>query len=139
MQAFPRTLCYEGRIGSMKRLLATTQLLLILPAALFMIALVVRGLQPLQFDPARPAEKIVMRCAGRQWTLWMLLIGLPIAVLVIGCAAWLPRWNPAGEARPAGRQMLAAIRADPAMLMVAASTLTAGVVLVVVAAHMLMN
>jgi hypothetical protein len=123
----------------MKRILAATQLLFIFPAALFMIALVVRGLQPLQFEPAHTAEKIVMWYAGRQWTLWVLLIGLPIAVLVIGCATLLPSWNSAVKARLAVRQTLAAIRADPAALVVAASTLAAGVVLAVVAVHMLMN
>jgi hypothetical protein len=106
-----------------KRAIATTELLLILPATLFMTALVVRTLQPLQNEPARTAERIVMWYAERQWTLWILLIALPLAVLVTGCAALM---------RNNARETLAAIRAHPAALLIAAATLTAGVFLVIV-------
>jgi hypothetical protein len=113
-----------------KRAIATTELLLILPATLFMTALVVRTLQPLQNEPARTAERIVMWYAERQWTLWILLIALPLAVLVTGCAALM---------RNNARETLAAIRAHPAALLIAAATLTAGVFLVIVVLHMLAN
>jgi hypothetical protein len=42
-----------------KRAIAATELLLIFPAALFMMALFVRNLQPLQYEPARTAQRIV--------------------------------------------------------------------------------
>jgi uncharacterized protein YceK len=113
-----------------KRAIATTELLLILPAALFMTALLVRMLQPLQHEPARTAEQIVQWYAERQWTLWILLMALPLAVLVTGCATLM---------KNDGRKNLAAIRAQPAMLLVAAATLTAGVFLVIVVLHMLAN
>src|SRR5579862_8843062 len=93
------------------RTIATTELLLIFPATLFMTALVVRTLQPLQNEPARTAQRIVMWYAEREWTLWILLIALPLAVLVTGCAT-LIRGN--------ARQTLAAIRAHPATLFIAA-------------------
>jgi len=117
-------------MNTVRRAIATTELLLILPAALFMTALVVRTLQPLQNEPARTAERIVAWYAERQWTLWILLIALPLAVLVTGCATLIGKDT---------RQTLAAIRAQPAMLLAAAVTLTAGVFLVIVVLHMLAN
>jgi hypothetical protein len=113
-----------------KRAIATTELLLILPATLFMTALVVRTLQPLQNEPARTAERIVTWYAERQWTLWILLIALPLAVLVTGCATLI---------RGDVQETLSAIRAHPAALFIAAATLTAGVFLVIVVLHMLAN
>ena len=77
-------------MNTAKRAIATTELLLILPAALFMTALVVRTLQPLEGEPARTAERIVMWYSERQWTLWILLIALPLTVLVTGCATPIP-------------------------------------------------
>ena len=122
-----------------KRAIAATQLLLIFPAALFMTALLVRMLQPLPYEPARTAQRIVMWYAGRQWTLWVLLIALPFAVLVTGCASMLRGWNGDVERPHDARQTLAAVRAHPAALWAAAATLTAGAVLVIVVLHMLAN
>ena len=48
-----------------------------------------RQLSPLQYEPAYTAQRIVMWYAGRMWTLWMLLITLPLAVLVTGCLTFL--------------------------------------------------
>jgi hypothetical protein len=69
------------------RIFAFLQLVLILPAALFMASLVVRNLGPLQYEPAHTAQQIVMWYAGRLWTLWVLLFTLPSIVLVSGCVA----------------------------------------------------
>ena len=69
--------------------------------------------------------------------LWILLIALPLAVLVIGCATLLRSWNDDVELRQASRQTLSAIRAHLATLFVAAATLTAGVILAIVAMHVL--
>jgi len=113
-----------------KRAIATTEILLIVPAALFMTALLLRMLQPLQNEPARTAERIVQWYAERQWTLWILLIALPLTVLAIGCATLL-----GSDAR----QTLAAIRAQPATRFVAVATLASGVFLGIVALHMLAN
>jgi hypothetical protein len=74
--------------------------------------------------------------AGRMWTLWVLLITLPLAVLVTGCLTFLR----SRRALPQGVQEgFAAIHTDSAMPFVAAMTLTAGVVLAIVAMHMLAN
>lgn len=115
---------------TVNRAIAATELLLILPAALFMASLVVRTLHPLEDEPARTAERIVMWYAEREWTLWILLIALPLAVLVTGCATLI---------RSDAMQTLAAIRAHPTTLLIAVTTLTAGGFLVIVVLHMLAN
>jgi hypothetical protein len=122
-----------------KRALAAAQLLLMFPAILFMGALVVRHLSPLQHEPAHTAHRIVMWYAGRMWTLWALLITLPLAVLVTGCVTLLRSWSNVPELRYRAQQGLAAIYADRPMLCIAMMTLMAGVVLAIVAMHMAAN
>ena len=124
---------------TIKRTVAVADLLLISPAALFMAALLVRSLQPLQYEPAHAAQQVIMWYAGRMWTLWVLLIALPLTVLIIGCAILLRSWNNALEVRQAALPTIAAVRADTATLLIAATTLAAVVFLAVVAVHMLMN
>ena len=94
-----------------KYTIATTELLLIFPAVLFMTALFVRNLQPQQFEPAHTAQQIVTWYAGRpRLGLWVFLIALPMGVLITGCATVLNRWTREAELRQATRQMLALIR-----------------------------
>ena len=122
----------------LKRTIAATELLLILPAALFMTALFVRNLQPLQYEPAHTAQRIVMWYAVRPRVgLWVFLMALPFAVLVTGCATLLRSWNHDVELRQAARQALAAMRPHLATLIIAAATLAAGGVLAIVAVHSL--
>ena len=104
-----------------------------------MTALVVRNLQPLQYEPACTAQRIVMWYAGRQWTLWVLLIALPFVVLVAGCATLLHSWSvdvelPQRRAATVARS--ARTRRRNSSLL---ATLTAGGVLVIVVLHMLAN
>jgi len=122
-----------------KRALAAAQLLLMFPAILFMGALVVRQLSPLQHEPAHTAHRIIMWYAGRMWTLWALLISLPLAVLVTGCVTLLRSWSNVPELPYRAQQVLAAIYADRPMLCIAMMTLTAGVVLAIVVMHMAAN
>jgi hypothetical protein len=120
-----------------KGTVAVTELLLVSPAALFMIALFVRNLQPQSYEPAHTAQRIVMWYALRPWTLWGLLMGLPLAVLVTGCATLLRGWRDDAELRQAARQVVAASRAYVATLIVAAATVVAAGVLAIVALHSL--
>jgi hypothetical protein len=124
-------------MGTARR--AAVQMLLIFPAAIFMGALVVRGLQPLKYEPAQTAQRIVMWYSGRVWTLWVLLIALPVAVLIAGCLTLARNWPHDLEPSQAAQLTLVAIRADRAMRFVAATTLTAGLVLAIVVLHMLAN
>jgi hypothetical protein len=121
-----------------KRVIAAMELLLIFPAALFMTALFVRNLQPLQYEPAHTAQRIVNWYAARPHLgLWGLLIGLPLAVLVTGGGALLRSWSDEVDLREAARNALAAIGAHLATLLIAGATLTAGGVLAIVALHVL--
>jgi hypothetical protein len=121
-----------------KRAIAATELLLIFPAALFMTALFVRNVQPLQYEPAHTAQRIVMWYAARPHIgLWGLLIALPLVVLVTGCCTLLRSWSDEVQLRQATLQTLTAIRAHLAALMVAGATVTAGGVLAIVALHVL--
>jgi hypothetical protein len=125
-------------MNTLKRTIAATELLLIFPAVLFMTALFVRNIQPLQYEPAHTAERIVMWYSVRPRVgLWVLLMALPLAVLVTGCATLLRSWNDDVELRQAARQTLAAIHAHLATIIVAVATLTAGGVLAIVALHSL--
>ena len=131
------TLCHK--VDMRLRLLAAAELLLISPAALFMSALVVRGLQPLQYELAQSAEHLVMWYAGRMWTLWVLLVGLPLVALVSGCAALLYNWNHDLAFSQGVRQSLGLIRTHLATLFIVAATLAAGSMLAIVVLHMLAN
>jgi len=123
---------------SLRRLLATTELLLIFPAALFMTSLVVRSLQPQEYEPAHTAQRIVDWYAARPHVgLWVLLIALPFTVLVLGSATLLRAWRSDAQLREAGRQALAAIRAHLATALIAAATVTAAGILAIVALHVL--
>lgn len=121
-----------------KRTIATAELLLVFPAALFMTALFVRNLQPQQYEPAHTAQQIVTWYAARPHiALWGFLITLPLAVLIAGCGTLLRGWRSDVELRQAARRTLADIRAHLAMLLVAGATLAAGGILAIVALHLL--
>jgi hypothetical protein len=122
-----------------KRVIAVTELVLILPAVLFMTALVLRKLQPLQYEPARSAQQLVMWYAGRMWTLWFLLLGLPLIALVSGCAELLRTYNRDIVLPFASRKSLALASAHLSSLFIAATTLMAGVILAIVVLHVLAN
>ncbi len=122
-----------------KRTLPAAQLLLMSPALLFMGALAVRRFSAPQLDPAFTAQRIVMWYAHRLWTLYALLITLPIAALMVGCITLRERWTDVRRAQSRGRQCLAVVHADRATLFVTLMTLAAGVVLAIVATHMAAN
>src|SRR5580693_6637457 len=92
------------------RVIAALELVLILPAALFMTALALRNVQPLQYEPAHSAQQLVLWYAGRMWTLWVLLFGLPFTVLVSGCAELLHNRNRDIVLPLTARQSLAMVR-----------------------------
>jgi hypothetical protein len=60
-------------------------------------------------------------------------------VLVTGCVTLLRSWSNVPELPYRAQQVLAAIYADRPMLCIAMMTLTAGVVLAIVAMHMAAN
>ena len=123
---------------TIKPSVAAAELLLIFPAALFMGSLVVRSLQPTQYEPAHTAQRIVDWYAHSVHIgLWVLLIAFPLAVLVTGCVTLLRAWNSNAELRQAAQHTVTAVRTHLATFFVAAATLAAGIILAIVALHML--
>ena len=121
------------------RVIAVSGVVLIFPAALFMTALALRNLHSLQFEPARSAQQLVMWYAGRMWTLWVLLLGLPFIALVSGCAELLRNWKRDISVSLTSQTSLTMARAHLASLFIAATTLIAGAILVIVVLHVLAN
>jgi hypothetical protein len=124
---------------AIERQVAAAQLLLISPALLFMGSLVGRNLSPLQDEPANTAQQIVMWYAVRMWTVWALLIALPLGVLITGCIMFARSWSKDVRLSQAAQHTLAAIHANGSKLIVAVMTLTAGAILTIVVLHMLTN
>jgi hypothetical protein len=134
-----RSLCtIKFFMRKLARVTAALELLLF-PAALFLIAIVVRNLQPLQYEPAHTAQRIVLWYSARIWTLWVLLLALPFAVLVSGSATVLSDWNRDTDLANFTKQSSAVVRAHKATLLVAVTTLAAAGILVIVVLHMLAN
>ncbi len=121
-----------------KRTIAVINLLFLSPAALFMMALIIRGL-PLQSESARTAQQIVMWYADRFWTLWVLLICLPLFALIIAGVTLLRVWKQEARPRSAEQRSFVAIYIRPSSLVIAVEALAAAIILGVVAIHMLMN
>jgi hypothetical protein len=119
------------------RLLALTELALIFPAALFMTALLLRYFLPTQHEPALSAQRLIMWYAGRMWTLWVLLLALPLIVLILGCSKLLDRWH---NATPhTSQELLANVWRDVPTLLITVTTAAAGIILAIVVLHMLAN
>jgi hypothetical protein len=120
-------------MDTLKRIIAATELLLVLPAALFMTALFVRNLQPTPYEPATTARHLVeWFSAHPPIGLQLFLIALPFAAFVLGGATVLGSWRRDAELR----QVLATVRAHLSIVLIAGATLVAGCSLAVVFLHM---
>jgi hypothetical protein len=117
------------------RIIACLQLVLIFPAALFMVALVVRNLGWLQYEPAHTAHQIVMWYAGRLWTLRVLLFALPCMVLISGCVVLRTR-NRDAE-RHGTQRSLPSSRPDWPTRLVSVTTVASAGILTIVGFHAL--
>jgi hypothetical protein len=121
-----------------RRVIAAAEVLLVFPAALFMTSLFVRNLQPLQYEPAHSAQRIVDWYAARPHLgLWVFLSALPLAVFISGCWVLLSSWRADDELRRATVETLGAIGTHLATILVAGATLTAGGILAMVALHLM--
>lgn len=123
----------------LKRAIAATELLLLLPAAIFMAAIVLRNVTPLPNEPALTAQRIVMWYAHLppQIGLWLLLSAMPFAVVVLGCSVLAVAWHSDQDLRAATHRAVAALSAHRAIACVAVATLCAGGILVFVGVHVL--
>jgi anti-sigma factor RsiW len=125
-------------MNTIKRTIAATELLLVFPGTLFMSALVVRSLQPTRYEPAHTAQRLVDWFSARPHLgLDVFLIALPFVAFVIGGSTLLRSWSSDGKLRQAAQETLTAVRAHLATLLIAATTLTAGGILAIVAVHMI--
>jgi hypothetical protein len=120
------------------RSLAALELLLVFPAVLFMTALFLRSIQPIKYEPARTAQRIIDWYASSVHVgLWLLLIGMPLSVLIIGSATLMRGWRRDPDLRDATLKFLGLIRAHAATLLIAGTTVTASGILAIVALHMI--
>ena len=132
------TLLYKVTMNSTKRILAATELLLVLPATLFMTSLFVRNLQPHQYEPARRAGRLVEWYAARPFLcLDVFHIAMPLIVFTVGCATLLRSWRSDSKFRQTAIETLAAVRAHLATVAIACATVVAGGILAVVAIHVI--
>jgi hypothetical protein len=125
-------------MNTIKRSIAAAELLLVFPATLFMTALFVRNLQPQQYEPAHTAQRLVEWFSARpRLGLDVFLIALPFAVLVIGCATVMRSWRNDARLRQAALEMVTAVRANLATLLISGATVMAASILAIVALHMI--
>ncbi|HEY2289150.1 MAG TPA: hypothetical protein VGM86_00490 [Thermoanaerobaculia bacterium] len=122
---------------TIQRTIATAEVLLVLPATLFLLALFVRNLQPVPYEPATTARHLVEWFAAHPPIgLQLFLIALPFTAFVIGGATVLLSWRRDAELRQATLKMLATVRAHLATLLIVGATLVAAGTLGVVFLHM---
>jgi len=87
-------LLYKARMTLTNDVIAALALTLVCPAVLFVTALFVRQVIPLQYEPARTADRIVRWYAAHpQLSLWLLLFLMPVSAFVLGTAALLRTWG----------------------------------------------
>ncbi len=120
------------------RFIAAAELLLILPAAVFMTSLFVRSVMRPELGPAQAAQFLVDWYGARPLVgLDLFLIAMPLAVFVLGFASALGRWKRDAALRQAARETMAAVRAHLSTLLIAGATVASGCILVIVALHVI--
>ena len=119
-----------------KTTVAAMELVLVVPALIFFTAIFLRNFFPTDDNSA---QQIVLWYAGRTWTLWILLVGLPLAVLTLGVATVLNGWGNDACLREDTSRALAAVRAHLTIFVIGSTTLAAAIMLALVALHMLLN
>lgn len=120
------------------RSIAALELLFVFPAVLFMTSLFARNIQPLQYEPAHTAQRIVdYYAASPHIGLWVLLIALPLAVVVIGSATLIREWRRNQELRVEALKVIGFIRSQAPSILIAGASATAAGILAIVALHML--
>jgi hypothetical protein len=125
-------------MNAIKRAIATTEWVLVLPGALFMLALFVRNLQPAPYEPAQSARRLVEWFSARRILgLDIFLVALPVIAFLMGCVTLLRSWHNDAELRRATLVTVAACRAHLATLLIAVATLAAGGILTIVTVHMI--
>ena len=124
---------HKVSVKTLHRILALIQLVLVLPAAVFMSALFLREVQPV----AQTGRVIDWFSHHVVLGLYVFLIAMPLAALLVGGVVLLGSWSRNAELRQATLQLLSTARAHVASLVIATTTMVAGGVLAIVAMHMI--
>ena len=129
---------YKPVMSLTNDVIAAWALALVCPAVLFVTALSLRPLLPLDSESARIAERIVRWYAAHpQLALWVLLLLLPLSAFILGSSALLRTWADNPQLRDYAWRALAAIPAHwPAVSIGGATLLSAGV-LAMITAHLM--
>ncbi len=122
-----------------KRGIAAAELVLVAPAAVFMVALLLRGVRTHADEPSFTAGQIMEWYTSRPWTTWILLASMPLAAFVGGVAVLVHSWRKYADLRQAATRTMDAIRAYASTLLVGVATLVAAAVLVIVVVHAMVS
>jgi hypothetical protein len=115
----------------------TFEWLMVLPAAVFLFAAAFRGLQPVQYEPARTCAAIVAWTVAHVSKLGaaILFLGMPGAVVLAGCATLLGKWRKDSRLRQDSAMTFAILCRHFWVGLLTAAVLLAGAVLAAVAVH----
>lgn len=116
---------------------ATLEWLLVLPAAVFLSAAALRGLQPVQYEPARTCAAIVAWTVAHvsRFGAAILFLGMPGLVVLAGGGTLLRKWRADARLRQDSALTFAILRQHLAVGLLTAAVLLAGAVLAAVAVH----
>ena len=111
--------------------------LLVLPATVFLSAAAFRGLQPVQYEPARTCAAIVAWTVAHVSRLGasILFLGMPGAVALAGGGTLLRNWRKDAALRQDFAMTFAILRRNSAVGLLTAAVLLAGAIVMVVAVH----
>jgi hypothetical protein len=120
-------------MGANKRAVAAVELFLIAPAALFMISLFLREVQPL----AQTGRVVEWFTHHLVLGLYVALFSMPLAAFIGGCTVLLHSWRKDRQFRTGTSKLLIAAKDQWASLLVAAATVLAAGILFIIALHLL--
>jgi hypothetical protein len=120
-------------MGANKRAVAAMELFLIAPAALFMVSLFLREVQPLVHS-GRVVEWFTHHLV---LGLYVSLFSMPLAAFIGGCTVLLLSWRNDPQFRTAASKLLIVAKDQWASLLVVAATVVAAAILFSVALHLL--
>jgi hypothetical protein len=117
---------------------ARVALLLVAPAVLFALALWLRQGRPSGTGRFRMADRIVRWYAAHaQFSLWVLLLLLPLSAFIMGSSALLRTWGNNPELRDYIWRGVAEIPEHLPAFLIAAATIISASVLAVIARHLM--
>ena len=124
---------YKVKMRTIKPAVAIMELLLVVPATLFMSALFLRAVQP-----SMGTGHLVDWFSHHVLVgLDVFLIAMPLAAFIVGTAIVMRSWRSDAALRRDALEIYAIVRTNVASLLIAISTLTAGGILMIVAVHMI--